>query len=290
MRSAIAILLFVVSLSTFVYMQDTGDEQQIRKLMDEIAKAYVSRDAEPIERIYAENYISIRSKPVYNSREQLIAMLKADAVVLKAGKKLEYQTHSYDSNHPQIRLFGSAAVVTAMKNNNWEYRESKCLTRYQATDVWVKRDGNWRLVAGHSTTFQCDQPPWFPGHPAITAIPTETRPLTLPDSAAENEIRTVLNIQDEAGANRVFAKDYIGTNLAGEVLPDRSPLTAALVPGKVREDEVIQVFDDAAVYLFRSKSPARPGRSSSSQQFMVVLVKTDGRWRIAASHVTKYME
>lgn len=290
MKSAAAFLLFLVSLSASVFAQETADEQQIRKLMDEIAKAYVAREAGPFERIYLESFVSVRSRPVYNARAQLIAMMNADSVILKAGKKLEYETLSYTADHPQIRFFGSTAIVNTRKNNSWQYRDSKCLTRYQATDVWQKSGDDWKLVASHSTTFQCDPMPWIPGHSALTDVPAVTTPVTLPDSAVENEIRSTLNIENEAGANKNFAKSYIHTNLDGQVLPDRGPLVAALTPGREREGEVIQVFDDTALYLFRQTVPAKPGRRSYNQQFMIVLAKLDGRWQIAASHVTKYSE
>ena len=290
MRLAAAIMWFMVFMPAITWPQDAPDDQKILSLMEEIARAYVEREAAPFERIYDEHYISIRSKPIYNSRDQLIAMMKADAVILKAGRKLDYETLSYNADHPQIRLFGSTAIVNSRKNNNWQYRGSMCLTRYQVTDVWVKNGDKWELAASQSTTFQCDPMPWIPGHAALTAVPSEYAPKSHPDSAVENEIKAALNLENEAAADKLFAKGYIHTNLEGQVLPERGQLIAALQAGKEREGQVIQVFDHTAVYLFRQNVPARPGKRSFTQQFMVVLVKHDERWQIAASHVTKYTE
>ncbi|MEO7672734.1 MAG: hypothetical protein ABIU09_01485, partial [Pyrinomonadaceae bacterium] len=111
----IAVVLAAFSapaLAQFGSLPDTGDDRnEILRAIAEISTAYVARNPEPFERIYLENYVSIRGKPVYNSREQLIAMMRADSAPLRAGKKLDYQTLSYESENPQFHFYGSSAVI-----------------------------------------------------------------------------------------------------------------------------------------------------------------------------------
>lgn len=236
-------------------------------------------------------------------RAQLIAMMKADAGLKRARKKLDYETLSYESENPSIRFFGDTAIVTVSKKNNWRYLDSKCLTRHQATEVWLKRNGKWRLRVGHVSTFHCDPKPWHPIHSAVAAIFPDTRLPMNTNLEAVGEIRTLIDeiaarsgvIDDASGAmTRIFAKDYVATNVNGEVGADRSDLLNALKKGSIRrigqprETRAIQVFDDTGIVTFRLDAPdktkAQPG---DSQQFTVVLVKIEGQWSIAASHTSK---
>lgn len=282
-----------------------ADENEILRSIAEISRAYVARDAEPFQRVYLENYVSIRGKPVYNTREQLIAMMKADSLPLKAGKKLEYETLSYESENPQFHFYGQTAIVNIFKKNFWQYRGSKCLTRTQATELWLKRDGTWRIAAGHVTTFHCDPKPYYPIHTAVAAIASITKAPPNTDLDAEGRIRSVVNeIANARGAgadvlseaiDKNVSKDFIATNLKGEVVRERSIL-ASFAPsppsrslGLRNQDDAILIYDDAALYTFRIRPPAGPSGSTpeAPQQCTIILVKLQGKWLIAAAHITK---
>ena len=62
----------------------SNDRNEILRSIAELSSAYVSRTPDPFEKTYLDNYVSIRGKPVFNSKEQLIAMMNADQVLLKA--------------------------------------------------------------------------------------------------------------------------------------------------------------------------------------------------------------
>ncbi len=305
MYSAFFCLLVLVSALTCAFSQPArndfsdkiADVQEIRKSMLEIERAFVSRDPEPFERIYTGDYIGIRSRPVFNAREQLIAMVRWDSAAIKAGKKLDFETLSYESDSPAIRIFGQTAVVNVFKKNLWRYRDKKCLTRYQATEVWLKRENLWHLAAGHMTTFQCDPMPWQPPHPAVSAIRPETKTEGNNDGVAEREIRELLK-QNIGKNSEAFSSEYVSTNLKGEVGPDKNLLLNALKADtnrqseQFRDDVAFQIFDDTAIYIFRLRFSSKEGETqqTSTQRFSVVLVKQSGLWRIVASHAVNSME
>jgi hypothetical protein len=198
MRKANAALMLLVSACSFAFAQfpaavdRTADRNEILRSIFEISKGYVARDPAPFERLYLENHVSIRGKPVYNLRDQLIAMMQADSIVLRAGKKLDYETIRYESDDPQINFYGRMAVVNISKRNYWQYRGQKCQTRTQATEVWVKPENEWKIAAGHTTTFQCDPRPFHPVHSAVAAIQSRTKPPANTDFEAEQQVRELI--------------------------------------------------------------------------------------------------
>lgn len=311
MVSAKLIVIGLVTLYSHAFAQParppdrTADETEIMRSIAEISSSYVARDPEPFERIYLENYVSIRGKPVYNTREQLIAMMKADSGPLRAGKKLDYETLSYESENPQFHFYGQTAIVNIVKKNFWQYKGNKCLTRTQGTELWLKREGIWHVAAAHVTTFQCDPKPFYPIHPAVAAITPITKAPPNADTEAESQIRTLVNEivnSRSSGADVVAAiiekntvKEFVATNLSGEVVHDRSllaslpPPTQSRLPGLRNQDDAIQVYDDAAIFTFRVKGPPVPAGTTPElpQQCTLILVKLQGRWVIAAAHISK---
>lgn len=311
MRAAKLIVTVLVMYSSHALAQlsrlpdRTDDQTEIMRSIAEISRAYVARDPEPFERIYLENYVSIRGKPVYNTREQLIAMMKADSGPLKAGKKLDFETLSYESENPQFHFYGQTAIVNIFKKNFWQYHGNKCLTKTQATEVWLKREGTWQLAAGHATTFQCDPKPFYPMHAAVAAIPSRTKAPANSDSEAESQVRAVVNEIVNARTagtdgfsailDKYIARDFVATNIRGEVVRDHSelaslpPPTPSRIPGLRNQDDAILIYDDTALYTFRVRSAASPAGATleAPQQCTVVLVKIQGKWLIAAEHISK---
>ena len=306
----LTLALFVAALQcvqTFAQLSPAvnraADRDDILKAIEDVSRAYVARDPAPIERTYLDNYVSIRGKPVYNSREQLLVMMRADALVLKAGKKLDYDTISYESENPRFNFYGRAAILNLAKKNYWQYRGLKCMTRYQATELWVKPEGDWKIAASHSTTFQCDPKPFHPIHPAVAAIPSRTKAPPNNDAQAELQLREIINSIAGArsetdklgGAARLHtSSNFIATNTQGEVIKDRTiletmpALTGGRGPGRRITDDALVIFGEAAIYTYKLRSMSTAANGEASQQVTVFFAKQDGRWMIAAAHFSKY--
>jgi hypothetical protein len=299
-------LMLVVSACTFAFGQlsspvdRNADRNEILNSIAEISKAYVARDPAPFERLYLENHISIRSKPVYNLREQLIAMMRADSFIVQAGKKLDYETIRYESENPQINFYARTAIVNIAKKNYWQYRGQKCQTRTQATEVWVKPADEWKIAAGHTTTFQCDPKPFHPIHAAVAAIQSRTKAPANADLESEQQIRELVKMLAAARASleepfeavidRHTADSFVSTGLKGEVGRDRSILATIQVPlpnraaGFRSQDDAVLIYGNAAVYTYR---PRDPGSIDNPQQCTIIFAKVGGRWLIVAAHTSR---
>jgi Domain of unknown function (DUF4440) len=300
------VLIFPLSLSVYAqftqtaYSQTTPDSQEISKAITEVGRAFVSRDPAPFDRLYLDGYVNVREKPVYNYRDQLTAMVKWDAAAIKAGKKLDFETLSYDSELPSIQVFGDVAIVNVLKKNLWRYREDRCLTQYQTTELWIKSEASWKIAAGHMSTIQCEQMPWQPPHPAVAEIRGVSKPVKFISVTAETELRELLTKLNDAGLRSdtnadAFVPEYSSTGTTASVSGDRSGLLAALkIPtmrnrDRYRDDEVFLSFGPAAIYLFRIRSFPKAGETAPSPPivYSVMFVRSGSNWRIAASHASE---
>ena len=299
-------ILLPLSLSVYAqftqtaYSQSSNDVQEIRKAIDEVERAFVSRDPDPFERIYMDGYVNVREKPVFNYREQLSAMVKWDAAALKAGKKLDFETLSYDSDLPAVQVHGDVAIVNVLKKNLWRYREDRCLTQYQTTELWIRRESAWKIAAAHMSTLQCEQMPWQPPHPAVAEIRPLAKPTKFISVTAETELRELLSKLNDTGMRSdtntdAFFSDYVFTARNATTSADRSGLLTALkVPtmrnrDRYRDDEVFLSFGPAALYLFRIRSFPKAGETAPPTPivFSVMFVKSGAVWQIAAAHASE---
>ncbi len=309
MRSArFTLLLVLICQYTLAQLPQpldrTLDRIQILDEIEVISKAFVGRDPGPFERIYLENYVSIRDRPSYNTREQLIAMMKADAILLRAGKKPDYNTISYETENPHIRFFGRSAIVTSTKKNFWQYRDQKCLTKTIATEIWVKPENDWKIAAGQVTSFQCDPKPYHPIHPAVALVPVRSRPPINTDTESEQHIREIINglVQARGTANgsfksileRYVADDFSAIDVSGDTIQDRSVLRSIAAsspsrqPGLRNQDDALIIYPDAAVYTFKLRPEPTDPTGEPPRQFSVFFARSDNRWLIVAAHTSKY--
>lgn len=276
------------------------DVQTLVSLIEQINKAFVSRDPGPFERLYLDSYISVRGKPIYNARDHIVAMVRSDAAAKRAKKPLDFETVSFTSEEPSIRVYGNIAIATSLKHNEWRYRGSKCLTRYQSTDVWVRLQGEWKLAAGAANSRQCDPVPWHPPHPAVAAIGDITSPPENTNEEAEKEIQSILDElvrkaepgDKTEGPERSFVSGFISTSSEGEISSNPSELIEILRAGNhpsqrtTIENEGFVIFEDSALYIFGARTRPRLGTTERPKTvyFLTVLVRTDGTWKFAASH------
>lgn len=284
-------------------VDSTADRNQILNSISEISRAYTARDAAPFERLYLENHASIRGKPFYNLRAQLIAMMQADSVLLRAGKRLDYETIRYESEAPQISFYDRVAIVNVAKRNYWQYNGQKCQTRTQATEVWIKPADEWKIAAGHTTTFQCDPKPFHPIHAAVAAIQARTRPPVNTDIEAEHQVRDLIRTLAAARASleepfesvveRHVADSFVSTDLKGSVGRNRGTLATIQVPlpnraaGFRNQEDAVLVYGNAAVYTYRVRGAGETGSAESPQQCTIVFARTGGRWLIVAAHASR---
>ena len=296
MWKAFSIFIFLTITAPASHPQGTPESspaiQQITTRIREINRAYESRDHRPFEKYYADGYINIRNKVVYNVREQLIAMLRSDSHVIRAGKKPDHITRSFKAEDPEIRIYGNIAVVDSVKFHEWEYRGSSCVTRFVATDVWVYEEAGWKLAAGAANTFHCDPLPWSRPHPAVAELEDRTAISDPASAALTGSIGSAMENLARVGSGGRLMPGARYVDVEGNGGKDFDTffelLKAANDPAQrlMIDEEGFHSLKGGAIYTFRSKKRGARGfidRASITQHF-VLFIDDGGVLKTAAAH------
>lgn len=115
-------------------------DRELRGLEEQLGRALANSDIDELNRLWADDFVSTMADGRVVSREKRLASLRAKP--RDAGSKV---TSSNDRIH--VRAYGDWAVV--LVTSSWHLGGSRVGDPYQATHVWAKQLGGWRLVAAH---------------------------------------------------------------------------------------------------------------------------------------------
>ena len=117
-------------------------EQELVKMENEWARAWQLPDPAALESILADDFtlISSRSKgETTNKRQYIDSTLK---LVRGQGYSFERMT---------VRVYGDTAVIHAQFQQSATFAGSDWSGDFLLTDVWVRREGRWQVVARHAS-------------------------------------------------------------------------------------------------------------------------------------------
>jgi ketosteroid isomerase-like protein len=123
--------------------QADNPEQELRERLREWDEAYARRDTEALNRILADDFFFTDAAGTVNNKTQYImAVIKSPDITLIEPVK---------SDDLSIRLYGDVAVVTGRTGIRGRPRHPASRDLFRFTDVWVKRQGRWQVVASQVT-------------------------------------------------------------------------------------------------------------------------------------------
>ena len=104
----------------------------------------MDRDAAFFERVEADECVFTDSNGGQTTKRE-------DVDSVKGPRNPDVRLLAYDVDDMRVLLYGDTAVVTGRVTTKQNVRgeERTGLTRF--TDVFVRREGRWQLVAGHSS-------------------------------------------------------------------------------------------------------------------------------------------
>lgn len=115
--------------------------QELIKLENAWTAAIVERDGTFLEQLYADEYL-------YTGSDGSVADKETDIAEIVSGRvKLE----SFKLEGMKVRVYGDVAVVTGLNTLKGRYKRKDIGGPYRFTDVLVKRNGRWQVVASHAT-------------------------------------------------------------------------------------------------------------------------------------------
>jgi uncharacterized protein (TIGR02246 family) len=115
-------------------------ERELRAAESQLAAALSSVDVDQLSRLWADDFVSTMADGRVTSGKKRLEALRAR----------KPDTSSRVSNENQqvdVRVQGDWALV--LVTSSWLESGKPVGAPYQATHVWAKRDGRWRLIAAH---------------------------------------------------------------------------------------------------------------------------------------------
>lgn len=124
-----------------------GSEQKadaLRLLEEERTSAKNKADYAQLEQYAAEDWLFASPDGELVTKDEYFAELKSG--------NLNHTSTRVDEL--SVRLFGDTAIVTVIETEEGTYRGSDISGSYRVLDVWLKRDGRWRVVATQATRME----------------------------------------------------------------------------------------------------------------------------------------
>jgi ketosteroid isomerase-like protein len=118
-----------------------GTEQAVMRIERELLNAVLKGDASANERYLAGTYVFTGPDGSVEHKEQAIADLKSGDLKLK----------SASLDEAKVQVYGNTAVVTYSSRDKGTFKGKDISGTTRWTDVFVKQNGRWQLVASHGT-------------------------------------------------------------------------------------------------------------------------------------------
>jgi uncharacterized protein (TIGR02246 family) len=143
-RLTIGVALLILSLwmppPAFAQSRSADSERELRAAETELAAALSSVDVDQLSRLWADDFVSTMADGRVTSGKKRLEALRA--------KKPDASSRVTNENQQvDVRVEGDWALV--LVTSSWLESGKRLGSPYQATHVWAKRDGRWRLVAAH---------------------------------------------------------------------------------------------------------------------------------------------
>ncbi len=113
------------------------------QLEEELAQALLKKDPEPLHRILDDEYVYTNAIGKISTKRQAIEKFRSTVD--------ELTFFSVSNGEMRVRLFGDAAVVTGTQVQHATKKDELLFVKLRFTSMYAKREGNWKLVAGHKS-------------------------------------------------------------------------------------------------------------------------------------------
>lgn len=119
-------------------MTHSSDERQVEQLFEDGDRALIAADVPELERIYADDYVQYDESGRPSTKQDLIRRLTSGALRFVSMK----------STGRSIRLLrDDVALVHGSEEDEAERAGRREVVHYVYTDVVMKREGTWKIVA-----------------------------------------------------------------------------------------------------------------------------------------------
>jgi uncharacterized protein (TIGR02246 family) len=152
MKRASVLLAVLIAAGSLGYAQTpakppaggAGDEKAVMKIENDMLAALLKRDGATFGKYFADDAVLTTPDGNVQTKVQILADVKAGDLVLE----------SSTISDMKVRVYGDAAVATYTTTDKGKYKKTDISGRFRWTDTFVRRAGEWKLVAGQGTQIQ----------------------------------------------------------------------------------------------------------------------------------------
>lgn len=126
-------------------------EKEILSLEEELTQTEMRVDVDALDRIYADDIMVTAPIGICVDKPAVMTEIRLAAEKAVLGR--------YDKDDLKVRAYGDTAVTSyrmtaEAKVEGIEMKRQLCIT-----NVWMKRNGHWQIVARHTASLPGDTPP-----------------------------------------------------------------------------------------------------------------------------------
>jgi len=126
-------------------------EREIARLEEDLTQTEMRLDVSALDRIYAEDIMVTAPIGICVNKDAVMTEVRQAAEKAVIGR--------YDKDVLKVRSYGDTAV-SSYRMTAWATFEGNEIKRELCiTNVWMKRNGDWQIVARHTASLPNDTPP-----------------------------------------------------------------------------------------------------------------------------------
>ena len=126
-------------------------EKEILELEEQLTQTEGRVDVDALDQIYADDIMVTAPVGVCVDKPAVMSEIR-----MAAGKAI---ISRYDKDNLKVRAFGDTAV-SSYRMTAWAIVEGQEMKRSLCiTNVWMKRNSHWEIVARHTASLPNDMPP-----------------------------------------------------------------------------------------------------------------------------------
>ena len=115
-------------------------EKEITRIEHELAAAAIKADGEVFERDMAPEWtFTLPDGSVETKTENL-----------GSWKKGEIKISAFKIDEVKVKVYGDTAIASVLDTETTTVKGKDVSGQYRTTDVFLKRDGKWKIVASHA--------------------------------------------------------------------------------------------------------------------------------------------
>ena len=126
-------------------------EKEIWELEEQLTQTEMRVDVQALDRIYADDIMVTAPIGICVDKPAVMTEIRSAAEKAVVGR--------YDKDDLKVRAYGDTAVSSYRISAEATFEAVEIKRQLCITNVWMKRNGDWQIVARHTASLPSDTPP-----------------------------------------------------------------------------------------------------------------------------------